>query len=42
MVGSTAGVDARVASSRLTWNSARASRSLALAISVRDRWSATS
>ena len=42
ITGSTAGVDSRVASARLTWNSARASRSRALAICVRDRWIATS
>ena len=35
MTGSTAGVDARVASARLTWNSARASRSRATASSAR-------
>ncbi len=42
ITGRTAGVDSRVASARLTWNSARASRSRAFAISVRDRWMATS
>ena len=32
ITGSTAGVDSRVASARLTWNSARASRSRATAM----------
>ena len=40
--GRTAIVDARVASARLTWNSATASRSRSTAASARARWAAAS
>ena len=42
IVGRTAGVEARVASARLTWNRERASRSRATASSARRRWRAAS